>query len=156
MYHLIDSRQSNFSDTTANLCIVIATNINTSPNKHYRSIAKNFFEKYVNVTDNIRATYYDTNAFISIHIHDSNQAGILYESVGYDNFISRLTELKVHGLKYCSSTFTAQPISTDMVIATFNGKVDINGINYGVVSTFVVKHHETGAKITNHMMDINV
>ena len=129
-----------------------------SDNRKYGEIAREFIEKYVN--SNLSGIFtieycYNTDSLISLHIH-SGAGNDLFELVGHTAFKNKLNEISITLIKYHSLTCTSQPLAKNCVLITMHGKADINGVNYNILSTFVIRITGTSGKIISQVLEIFV
>jgi hypothetical protein len=130
----------------------------TSTNNNYQLIAKDFFEKYANASNkNISylSNFYHQSSLISINIYHGVHND-LYELTGFDDFRNKLIDLKINSMKYHSMNYTSQPIGDNSILIIYMGKVEINRMNYSVITTFIIKNFNFGAKIINHIINFFV
>lgn len=136
-------------------------NISTSPlefhhNQKYKEIAKEFVERYT--ASNLFGIsaieyYYHPDSLISFHIHQGS-SNYLFELMGHTAFKNTLAEKNITLIKYHDLTYTAQPSANDSILITMHGKANINGTNYNILSTFVLRMNDTHGKIINHVLEI--
>lgn len=125
-------------------------------NQKYKEIAKEFLEKYTNSSLlGIYATEYcyNTDTLISFHLHQGN-TNHLFELVGHTAFKNKLAEKSITLIKYHNLTHTTQPLAKNCVLITMYGKADINGTDYNMLSTFVIRMTSTSGKIINQVLEI--
>ena len=133
-------------------------------NNNYYEIAKDFLEKFASTNLlGIAATanYYNTNAFISLHIHQGSN-NYLYEIVGHTNLQNKFGEMGVNQIKYSSMVFTCQPIGKSKLLIVANGKAEINDVSYNIMNTFVVRivassnhlYGQSSIKIINQVFEV--
>lgn len=125
-------------------------------NYNYRQIAVNFIENYANSSQIgflFVSSYYDANALVSIHIHRGADH-LLYEMIGPEQTKTQFNAIGINTIKYYNLTHTSQPLGKKSVFVTFHGNIDINGIQYKVISTFNLKLIHGVPKIFNHVLEI--
>lgn len=130
----------------------------TNPNFSYQTLARDFIEKYANqVAHGLTHvnSFYDNNAQCSIHLHQNNLHH-LHEVIGHANWTKKLNELGIYSIKYHSLMQTPQPLGKKSILVNFHGQAEINGKNYNVTTSFIVKLFCGLPRITNHTFDIFV
>jgi hypothetical protein len=134
--------------------IQVTTQINA--NNDYRTIAKDFIEKFASANTtgvgNI-GYYYNADSLISLHIHQGPN-NFLFEITGYNNLKIKFAEMGIHFIKYDNIVQTAQPLGKNNVLLTIFGRAEINGKIYNIMSTFIIKIILGTNKITNQIFNI--